>query len=189
MNNQNIILDIQDSGTAPTEPVTLGEMKAFMRLEGFIDTDDSTTDSLWDFDFDDTLITNMIKAARKKAEDFCGCSFVDHEWTVVFTNGAGDFEFPYGPLTSTPTLTYKDGTAVGASAVTTYGNDFKYLDVPKAEYLQAVYDAGYEDCPEEVRLAIMQTVYYWYENREKSTLPEGALNILRMYKRAWTWLA
>lgn len=186
MNNQNLIYDIKDMTESFTEPVTLGEMKDYLRLEGFVDTDESTTDSLWDFDYDDTLITNMIKAAREKAEKFTGCSFVDHTWKVLFTNGAGDFEYPYGPITEFTSLAYKDGSLV--SAPQNYGYDFLVLDCPKSEKLTAIYEAGYEDCPEEVRLAIKQMVAYWYEKRVVGDIPELGLSTLRGFKRAWTWL-
>lgn len=190
MNNQNLIYDIKDTTVgAFTEPVTLGEMKDYLRLEGFVDTDESTTESLWDFDFDDTLITNMIKAAREKAEKYCGCSFVDHTWKVMFTNGAGDFEFPYGPITSFTSLAYKDGTAVGSDALEMYGYDFQILDYPNSDKMTAIYEAGYEDCPEEICLAIKQMVAYWYENRGTGEMPEYALTTMQPYKRAWTWLA
>ena len=61
------------------------------------------------------------------------------------------------------------------------------------------YDAGYEDCPDGIRLAIKQMVAYWYDNRGDMAegkfassnigLPEIALNTLAPFKRAWTWLA
>ena len=190
MNNQNLIYDIKDiTEGAITEPVTLGEMKDYLRLEGFVDTDESTTESLWDFDFDDTLLTNMIKAARDKAEKFTGCSFVSHTWKVLFTNGAGDFEYPYGPVTEFTSLAYKDLTAVGSDAIENYGYDFMMLDYPRSEKLTAIYEAGYEDCPEEVRLAIKQMVAFWYENRTVGSIPELAMATLQSFKRAWTWLA
>jgi len=188
MNNQNLIYDIKDTSTSLTEPVTLGEMKDYLRLEGFTDSDESTTDSLWDFDLDDSFITNLISAARKKAEDFCGCSFIDHTWKVMFTNGAGDFEFPYGPVTSLTSLAYKDGQAVGTDAIETYGYDFLVLDYPNSEKMTAIYEAGYEDCPAEVCLAIKQCVAYWYDNRNVGSIPELSLATLQPYKRAWTWL-
>jgi hypothetical protein len=189
LNNQNLIYDIKDETESFTEPVTLGEIKEYLRLEGFVDTDESSTESLWDFDFDDTLLTNMIRAAREKAEKFTGCSFIDHTWKVTFSNGAGEFELPYGPVTELTSIAYKDGTAVSESAIESFGFGFMYLECPKGEKMVAEYDAGYEDCPEEVRLAIMQTVAYWYDNRAIGNIPELALATLQPFKRAWTWLA
>ena len=73
MNNQNLIYDIKDITTEsglPEEPVTLQEMKDYLRLEGFVDEEESTTESLSDFTFDDTLINTMISAARQKIEKY-----------------------------------------------------------------------------------------------------------------------
>ena len=190
MNNQNLIYDIQDTTVAaPTEPVTLGEMKDYLRLEGFVDTDESTTESLSDFDFDDTLIQMMITAARKKLETWCGVSITEHTWKVMFKNEAGDFEYPYGPIQSFTSLTYKGGTAVGSSAIYNRGYDFWHLESPNADKMTAIYVAGYEDCPEELELAIMQCVAYWYENRVVGELPGIAKATASPFKRAWTWLA
>jgi hypothetical protein len=189
MNNQNLLEDYKDMTESFTEPVTLGEMKDYLRLEGFVDTDESTIDVLSDFDSDDELLEDLIKAAREKAEKFAGCSFIAHTWKVLFTNGAGDFELPFGPVTDFTSLAYKNGTAVGAASITMYGFDFQVLDYPRGEKMTAIYEAGYEDCPEEVRLAIKQCVAYWYEKRMVGDIPELALATLQPFKRAWTWLA
>lgn len=192
MNNQNLIYDIKDittESTIPDEPVTLQEMKDYMRLEGFTDTDESTTESLSDFAFDDTLITRMIKAARKKVEDYCGVSIVFHTWKVLLKNEAGDIELPYGPVQEFTSLAYSDGTAVGAASIDTIGFDFMMLESPMCDKMTAIYDAGYEECPEELRLAIMQMVYYWYENRVIGGIPPVAKQTMSPYKRPWTWLS
>ena len=188
MNNQNLIYDVSKVLNGP-EPVTLEEMKDFMRLEGFVDTDESTTDYLSEFDYDDVLINSLITAAREKAESFTGCSFANNTVTVVFSNGTGEFELPYGPIQDFTALYYKDGSTVGESAIELFGTKFQYLELPEGEKLKAVYDAGFESCPYEVRLAIMQMVYHWYENRNEGGVPETALTTLRPFKRPWTWLA
>lgn len=188
----NFIYDIKDITTEsndPSEPVTLQEMKDYLRLEGFTDTDESTTDSLSDFDFDNTLITNMIVAARKKIERFCGVSLVFHSWKVLLTNECGDIELPYGPVQDLTSITYKSGDAVDADVIETRGFDFLHLEEPKSDKMIVIYDAGYEDCPEELALAIKQMVGHWYENRVVGEIPAIAYETMMPYKRSWTWFA
>lgn len=202
MNNQNLILDIKDVTTesgVPNEPVTLQEMKDYMRLEGFTDTDESVLDSGSLFTFDNTLITNMIRAARRKAEDFCGVSIVFHSWKVLMTNFAGDLELPYGPVQTFTSMLNKDGTAIASTGYKLRGFNFQFLESPLEGLLTLRYNAGYEDCPRDIRLAIMQMVSFWYENRGDMAegrfassnigLPEIAMNTLLPYKRAWTYVA
>lgn len=190
MNNQNITYDIKDVTTEsglPSEPVTLQEMKDYLRLEGFVDTTESTTESLSDFGYDDTLITNMITAARKKLERLCGISIVFHSWKVLFTNGAGDWELPYGPVQAFTSLKTKDSVVL--TEYTLRGFDFRHLELPLGDKMIIEYDAGYEDCPEEISLAIKQCVAHWYENRVIGQMPSLAKATVSSYIRPWTWLA
>ena len=192
MNNQNLLYDYKDVTTesnVPDEPVTLQEMKDYLRLEGFVDIDESTTESISYFLFDDTLIQNMITAARRKAEDYCGISIVFHTWQVLFKNEAGDFELPYGPVQEIISVTDADDNVLDTDSYDFRGLNFKHLVSPKQDYLTVEYDAGYEDCPEGIRLAIKQMVAYWYDKRAVGSAPELALTTLAEFKQAWTWLA
>ena len=131
----------------------------------------------------------MIKAARKKCEDYCGCSFKDHTWKALIKNGAGDFELPYGPVQSITSVAYSNGQAAGTDAIESFGFDFVQLECPKGDRLTVIYEAGYDECPEEVRLAIMQMVSYWYEKRVIGEAPAYAFSTIGNYKRPWTWIA
>lgn len=192
MNNQNIYHDIKDVTTEsglPDEPVTLTEMKDYMRLEGFVDVDESTTEELSDFDFDDDLIEDFITAARKKLEKHLGLSIVYHSWKDCFTNGAGDTEIRNGPIREITEVTYKDDTVIYEDSYETTGFDFLTLDTVFSVPIIVYYEAGYEDCPEELRIAIMKIVWHWFQTRDLGTLPEGVLTSVSEFKRAWTWLA
>lgn len=193
MNNQNLYhgnpQDITDESSVPDEPVTLQEMKDYLRLEGFVDTDESTTESLSDFSFDDTLITNMIIAARRTAEDYCGISIVYHRWKDIVTNGAGDIEIRMGPVRGFVSMFEKDLTAVGADSYDILGFNFMEIETTFTEKRIIIYDAGYEDVPKMICLAIKQMVAHWYENRVIGDAPKLALSNLNQFKRAWTWLA
>ena len=197
MNNQNLLYDYKDVTTesnVPDEPVTLQEMKDYLRLEGFVDIDESTTESISYFTYDDTLITNMIITARRKAEDYCGISIVFHSWEVLLKNEAGDSELPFGPVQSITEVTDADENVLDSDSYKFRGFDFKYLVSPLQDNITVEYDAGYEDCPEGIRLAIKQMVRFWYKKHEDGDdrdrpIPELALTTLGQFKRAWTWLA
>jgi uncharacterized phiE125 gp8 family phage protein len=164
-------------------------MKDYLRLEGFVDIDESTTESISYFTYDDTLITNMIIAARRKAENYCGISIVFHSWEVLLKNEAGDFELPYGPVQNVTGVTDADENVLDSDSYKFRGLDFKYLVSPLQDNITVEYDAGYEDCPEGIRLAIKQMVAYWYDKRAAGSIPELALTTLANFKRPWTWLA
>lgn len=194
MNNLNEILDYKDVTTDsqfPDEPVSLSEVKDYIRVNGFVDAE---SESGLEFDFDDALLVRMITAARRKAEKFCGISIVFHSWKVLLTNCAGDLELPYGPVQEFTKLSDKDGTEITSSSYKLRGFDFQFLETPKKELLTAEYDAGYEDVPDEISLAIMQMVFFWYEHRGQEqeinkTIPESAISLLLPYRRGWTWLS
>lgn len=189
MNNQNLIWDIEEVPGSPSLPVTVAECKDFMRLEGFVDSDESTTSLISSFDYDDTLITNLIWAAVKKLEKFLGVSIVSRTYKVLLSNGAGDIELPYGPVTAINSATYSNDVEIDEDSYTLRGFSFKTIEAPLCDKMTWNYDTGYDELPEEIELAIKQCVYYWYENRVDGSIPELALNTCRPYKRAWTWLA
>jgi hypothetical protein len=190
LNNQNLYHDIKEiTSVSPSLPVSVASMKDYMRLEGFVDEDESTTSLLSSFDYDDTLITDMIWAAVKKIEKYCGISLVSRIYKDCVSNGAGDIELRYGPVTEINSITYKDGTEIDEDSYETTGFDFLTLDTVFTDKIIINYDTGYTDLPEELELGIKQCVAYWYTNREDGSIPELALNTVLPFKRSWTWLA
>lgn len=168
----NAIHSIQDvtteSGQAD-EPVTDQEVKDFLRLEGFTDADESTSESLSDFDFDDDLITEQITAAREFIERKTGTHLIPKTLEVVFTNGLGLQELP-GPVGEITTLTDDNGNDV-LSQVKTVGNTWKLLKCPCLEYMTATYEAGYgnDNCPAlptALKQEILRCAAWFYLNRD-----------------------
>jgi hypothetical protein len=173
--------DISGSGGI-TEPVTLQEVKDYLRLEGFRFDDDSPAD---EFDFDDSLLTSMIIEGRMWCEKYTGIHLVPKTLQVTATNGSGFIELP-GPVTGTIATTYKtDGTAVtGAEWV---GTIFPKLITTYSGMLILQYEAGYgTDCPEWAKNAIKAYVAWAYEHRGDEELPGSpirAASICRPYRR------
>lgn len=191
----NQIIDVADitpeSGII-TEPVSLAEMKNFLRLEGFEDDNESGE---MPFDSDDELIQELITSAREGLEKFCGRSIVPHTWKVLLTNLAGDIELPYSNGVD---LSASGGALdsifdCNGNDIDDYdliGTEFLYLQLPLKEKMTLVYSVE-PIVPKRIKQAIMRDVAFHYENRNDSPgeLSEQAEVMASKYKRVSTWLA
>jgi len=147
----NIILDYTNVEVGYVNgPVTVAEAKAFCRAENSTAAQDSLF-ALW------------IRAARTKIEAYTGLSLIPRNIVAILSNPQGNMELPFGPVTGTPVFVDTEGTV---QEITTYGLDFPYVKLP-FEYSKATYTAGYDDgdCPEELKIAILMQVCYFWENR------------------------
>lgn len=139
-----------------TEPVTLAEVKAYCKL---------LTGTA-----EDTLLTIFITAARVQCEAYSGISFIPRTVTAIITNLCGGIFLPYGPIGAIASVTDKDGnTLVADETYTVQGITWKQLLTPLQDGLIVVYAAGYATIPSELKLAILQQVFYLYENRGETS--------------------
>jgi hypothetical protein len=145
-----------------TEPVTLNEMKLFLKV---------------DYATDDALITQLIKSVREHCEEFTGRSFVESDVLWVVEAEAGDIiRLPYPDI-------YEVADVDGVS--------FRGVSVKRAIFqYSGEFEISYStvgNCPEGVKLAIMKAVAEAYENRQNTTdgsagrLPESTYNYLMQY--------
>lgn len=102
--NYSKTIDVSDESGSITEPVTVQEVKDYLRLEGFVDAGDSTSTDLSDFTYDDDLIEELITAVRERFEEICGISIVPKTLKSMITNVCGFIEIPYGPVSSITSL-------------------------------------------------------------------------------------
>ena len=161
----------QFSSESGTEPITLAEAKAWIKVDTAITADD-------------ILITELIKAARMQVEGFLGISLIQRTVTAIINNSAGDIELPYGPLVSFTSLTDEDGTAIAADDYELRGIGFKYLHEPLYDYMTAVYTTGYTALPENFKTAVKEQVAWLYDNRgEAKELSEIVYNTLKPFRR------
>lgn len=172
--------DITGSGTI-TEPVSLQQLKDYLRLNGFQPDDDSPADQ---FDFDDALITSMGIEARKWCEQFTGVHLVTKTLQVTLTNGVGLMRIP-GPVTGTILWKDQDGNSIAAARL--IGAIFPKIESETCERQVLEYEAGYgSDCPDWAKNAIKAYVAFSFEHRgDESDIkgsPERAAAILRPYK-------
>lgn len=161
----------QFSSESATEPITLAEAKAWIKVDTAITADD-------------TLITELIKAARQQVEGFLGISLISRTVTAVINNSAGSIELPYGPLVSFTSLTDEDNVAITSDNYELRGIEFKYLKTPEYDYMTAVYTTGYTTVPENFKTAVKEQVAWLYDNRgEAKELSEIVYNTLKPFRR------
>lgn len=163
MQNVNNILDVIDvsSGSGPSEPVTLEEMTDYLRLNGFVDTDDST--SVSDFTDDNTLIEELITTARVWLENQLGISIIEHDWKAVgVTNEAGYIQLPFGPVTEINSILNSEGDTVDTDNITLIGDNLKY---PNYVDMTVNYTAGFTSVPSPLVTEIKRIAAYLYEHR------------------------
>ncbi len=86
----NLLIDWEDQTeeSGITEPLTVQEVKNYLRLEGFIDNSESISS---EFDDDDVIIEHLITSARERLEEYTGLSFIPKTWEIELTNLCGGF--------------------------------------------------------------------------------------------------
>lgn len=155
-----------------SEPVTLAEAKAWLRLE---------------IPDDDDLVAALITAAREYAETVTGRALVSQTWRLTldaFPADGGGIILPLPPLQSVSSVVYVDGNGDSQTLATTeYAVDTQRQPgwiVPaygkiwpvtrgQANAVQITFVAGYGTAsavPVAIKTAIKLLLANWYENRE-----------------------
>lgn len=185
-NQVHDVADVTDASDVITEPVTVQEMKDFLRLEGFENDNDSGE---FDFTSEDLLIAELITSAREGLEKYCGVSIVNHTWRALITNLAGDIELPFSNDGEIVEITDCNGTEIEDYEVRGIG--FLFLESPYQTKMTVEYTAGYTTVPKRLKQAIMRDVAYHYENRndEPGKIAEQAMVLAISFKRVSTWLS
>lgn len=137
-----------------TEPITLDEAKAWLRVDGAAD---------------DTLITSLITQSRELVEQYLNYSIV--ETTIVCTaTPRKELVLPFTPVVTIASVKDEEGEDVDYT-----WNEF-YISFDKGtysvtggsnEYVQTVttYDAGLPEIPGGLKLGLLEVMSWLYENR------------------------
>lgn len=171
---KNNYVDIRRLESSPVEPVTLSQAKA---------------QCIVTYSDDDNLIDGLITICRKAIENFCNVSIAAKTITLV-ADLFYEWELPYGPVTGLQSVqtrtstqgsglpTYQtltsgwgvDGTefltfipGTGADAIGNYPIATNFGVFPYRYKIQ--YTAGWPDCPDDLRQAILTEIAYRYEHR------------------------
>ena len=151
-----ISVDIKRAETANI-PVSLCEMKEWLKLDPDIEEDDS-------------LIEKLILSALDRIEHYVGLVLADSHITAMYQKGGygydsgyGIFEISYGPVT---TESMEANGFVGTE-ISPYLHTF-------SDSLTLTYDSswGSRGVPEWAKEAIKTEVAYRYENRGDELVPE-----------------
>jgi len=177
------IRDVTDESDLSPEPVTLQEMKDYLRLEGYTDDDESTSESLSDFDFDDDLLTDLIKASREQMEKISASTITPKRWEAVINNYKM-LELPRGPIGTIISLYNDQSVEILSSNYTIVGNDRKFLKSPNECCMTITYEAGYDIVPTSLKIDIMRLCAYMYENRgDDASIQKFASQLALKYRR------
>lgn len=147
-----------------SEPVTLEEVKAHLRIDG---------------SDEDSYLTSLIVVARTICEAYAGLSFVTQTRVVKLDKLCGDVILPYGPVQSISGFIYLDGDGDEQ----TIASDVYTLDIQSGmtklrvtdswpqtngtlNNVAITYIAGYEVVPDVIKHAIKMQVATLYENRQ-----------------------
>lgn len=140
--------------SSPTEPVTLAEAKAWLRV---------------DYTDDDTLIPSMIKSARQSVEKFTNRALVvksvslNLETPDDFISTAYKLKLPYAKGSVVSVLVLKDWDSVTLAADTDY-----YLKGQTLHSLNGFYEITYTvtpTVPEALKEAVLMEIAERYNNR------------------------
>ncbi len=178
-----------------TEPVTLAEAKAFLRVDG---TDE------------DAFISTLITAARLHAESVTGRAMITQSWRMALDDFplSRRIGLPVAPLRALTEIRAYDADGVATTLTLAEfqpetGLAPACLFVPAAisgmpvmrafDAIEIDYVAGYGDAPEDVpadlRHAVLTLVGYWFEHRDAvivagagAVVPAGFDRLVEPYK-------
>lgn len=143
--------------SAAIEPITLEEMKLYCKI---------------DYSTDDDLITEIIKAARVQAEQFCNKSFIASDVEYFADSWESPVKLPY------PEHDSITGIVVGGVSITDYGivgtgqkiltlySTYTNLGKVRGDLVVNYTTTGYITDAE--KLALKKIVYDMYESRINS---------------------
>lgn len=176
-------LPVQVTAQPATEPVTLTEAKAQLRV-----TDDA----------EDTLISGYIKAARQMIEDYCGIRLVQQTLSFKGSRIADLMDLPAAPIQSITSIAYLDTDGANQTlSADVYEEVLEGLSPqvrlkPNQEWpaiyvapdaVRVVALAGFTAIPEPIRQAILVCVTTWHDNREVGDMNIAAMHLVQNYRR------
>ena len=151
-----------------TEPLSVSEVKIYLRL-------DTATE--------DTLIGDLIKAARSVAEEHLRRSLITQSWRLVAGPVTADrLILPRGPVQSITQIATVSSSGDANVLQTQFyrldvGRDAVYLThSPDSERIEIEYATGYglaQHIPEALKQGMLMHIAALYEQRPEGSLPDS----------------
>lgn len=169
------------SGPA-SEPVTLAEVKAHLRI---------------DSSAEDVLLTSLILTSRLHIEAALGLALINQSWMLVLDRWPGDgtVEIPIAPLQAITAVRVRDAAGIPAIvATTTYLADIaskpprlvwnnaappapgRFANGIEIDVLTG-FGASAASVPAPLKHAILMLVAHWYEHRDPVEIGSSAVRI------------
>lgn len=178
MTSKPLIPYVLQSLPPAEEPLTLAEVKLFLRVDG-------TTE--------DNFITSLIRAARGAAEHYTKRSFITQGWTMAYDDYAPEYvRLQKGPVQSISSVKIiaRDGDETVVSSTTYSLNAGKQLlnfdATPIGHRVEINYTAGYGDAadvPADLLQGMLEHIAEMHDKRGVSEIPaSSALRLLRPYR-------
>lgn len=142
------VIFTEESSGADSTIIPIAEVKNFCKI---------------DIDEDDTLLDELQLAAINICEGATNIGFRFRTIETVINNGNGGAYLPYGPVDTVTTI--NDIAPVTDQVL---GVKWKQIDWPRTNRVTVVYTAGYETLPYELKTALLQCIFYLYDERKRS---------------------
>lgn len=139
-----------EPNTPITEPVTVAEAKQYCRVSNNVEDD---------------LFATLITQSREAVEKAANISIIPKQAVAWFTNEAGSFYLPFGPVSYIFSIYDAENNLVPQNQWKVVGGQFPKIKFPNYADLKVVYNVGYNCVPAELKVAILDQINYGYENR------------------------
>lgn len=145
------------------EPVSLTEMKQWLRVDTFVQSEDS-------------LIIRMISSARQSLEKYTGCGFGVKSYEMI-KDIDDEFMLPYGPLIMVNSVYKKTGINTWDLLVKNVDYEIigDSIHVYSSGTYKVNYQAGFSTLPESLCADIKTVVSYMFENRGMKINDQGTI--------------
>lgn len=150
------VIDKAITELTSTELVSRTEVKTHLNI----------TDTGWDSEID-VLITQC----RKAVEDYTGRSLI-YKRITIYADYQGEWWLPFPPVIGLEYVGSKDGTVgSGIPSFTTVdewqitGGESPKFTSPLNDLHKITYTAGYTTLPANLKLALLNEIYYRFENK------------------------
>lgn len=162
-----------------TEPVSLDEAKAFLRVSN---------------DLDNALITRMIKASRQRCEQYLRRSLITQQWQLSFEESVPSrISLPMGPVQSIVKVEAINRNGEASAVLASHyrllsPQDMLLFDTPIIGHVvEITYVTGFgdnaSDVPELLVQGMLAHMSRMYDQRGMVELPEASLSLYAPFRQ------